>query len=79
MSTTTTTTMSTTTPPSSVADVDTTASSVAVTLVTTVSNHMANLTSNLTDLGSLLGENEDQINRTNASDHTYRSSRRLLC
>ena len=70
--------MSTTTPPSSVADVDTTASSVAVTLVTTVSNHMANLTSNLTDLGSLLGENEDQINKTNASDHTYRSARRLL-
>ena len=39
-----------------------------------MANLTSNLTANLTDLGSLLGENEDQINKTNASDHTYRSA-----
>ena len=68
----------TVTPTSSVTGDDTTtASSSAVTLVTTMANNMANLTSNLTnnrtDLGSLFGEHEEEINKTNSSDHTYRS------
>lgn len=67
------------TPTSSVTGDDTTtASSSAVTLVTTMANNMANLTSNLTnnrtDLGSLFGEHEEEINKTNSSDHTYRNS-----
>ena len=37
-----------------------------------MANLTSNLTANLTDLGNLLGEPEDQINKTNASDHTYR-------
>ena len=75
-----TTTTTTTTPSTAVTDVD--ATSAAVTIVTTVSNNMANLTSNLTanltDLGGLPGEIEDQMNKTNASDHTYRSGSRLV-
>ena len=53
-----------------------------MTFVTAVSNNMANLTTsltaNLTDLGGLPGEIEDQINKTNASDHTYRSVARVI-
>lgn len=39
-----------------------------------MANLTSNLTANLTDLGGLPGEIENQINKTNASDHTYRNS-----